>query len=183
MAAVFEHYRPRLERMADVRLDSRIRARVGIDDVIQEAYLEAARRLPEYLRERKLPFYLWLRFILGQVILKAHRREAAAKRDVGREVSLDHGANPGEDVPVMAEQFLALRASPSSSVARQEILEVVKRALSELEPLDREVLVLRYCEDLSNLETAQVLGITEAAASQRHVRAIRKLGTFITGLI
>jgi RNA polymerase sigma-70 factor (ECF subfamily) len=57
----------------------------------------------------------------------------------------------------------------------------VQEALNSMDPIDREVLALRHFEELSNAETAQVLGIGEAAASHRFVRALRRLKSILTG--
>lgn len=44
-----------------------------------------------------------------------------------------------------------------------------------MDPMDREILALRHFEQLSNAETARVLGIQEPAASKRYLRAARRL--------
>src|SRR5687767_187110 len=81
--------RDRLRRMVALRLDWRVQGRVDPSDVIQEAQLEAARRLDEYLDNPTMPFFLWLRLITGQKLAQLHRHHLGAKmRDAGREVSL-----------------------------------------------------------------------------------------------
>ena len=65
--------------------------------------------------------------------------------------------------------------SPSEAAARIELQARVQEARNSMDPIDREVLALRHFEQLSNLETAQVLEISEAAASNRFVRALRRL--------
>ena len=63
-AKLFEEYRPRLRRMVDVRMDVRARARFDPSDVLQEAFVEAARALPTYAEKKEqMPFFLWLRLI------------------------------------------------------------------------------------------------------------------------
>jgi RNA polymerase sigma-70 factor (ECF subfamily) len=56
-------HRERLRRMVALRLDHHLQGRIDPSDVIQETYLEAWTRLPEYLRNPSVPFYLWLRFL------------------------------------------------------------------------------------------------------------------------
>jgi RNA polymerase sigma-70 factor (ECF subfamily) len=56
----------------------------------------------------------------------------------------------------------------------------LRAALDEMDPLDREVLALRHFEELSNNETAEILGISKDAASKRHVRALVRLRGILT---
>ena len=96
LGALLEQYRSRLRRMVRLRLDPRLQGRVDTSDVIQEAFLDAARRLPDYVREPKAPFFLWLRFLTGQKLLELRRRHLGAElRDAGREVSLYRGIDAG----------------------------------------------------------------------------------------
>lgn len=170
----FERVRPRLERMLAVRLDPRVRRRVEPADILQEAYLEAARGLSEYLEQRPLPFFLWLRRITGLKLAEFHRKHlGAARRDAGREIT--PGGIPAASTASMAGYFVDPSRSPAQSAARLEILEKVENALRELEELDREVLAMRYFEELSNEETATALGLTPSGATKRHVRALRRL--------
>lgn len=174
LAELFDRVRPRLERMIAVRLNTRVRRRVDPADVLQEAYLDAARRLSEYLERRPLPFFLWLRQVTGQKLAEFHRRHVGtARRDAGREVT--PGSVPAASSASMAGCFVAPGRSPSQAAAQVEALERVQRALEGMEELDREVLALRYFEELSNEEAAAVLGISLSAAKKRHLRALRRL--------
>lgn len=173
---LFERYRSRLLRMVDLRLDPRLRARLDAGDIVQEAMLDAVRRLPEYLADPKMEFFLWLRWITGDRLLDAHRRNLGAqKRDAGQEVSLHQRAAPEATSLVLAEQLMGRLTSPSHAVRRGEIKRTVQEALNSLEPIDREVLVLRHFEHLSNLQTAQVLGLKKSGASKRYVAAVRRI--------
>jgi RNA polymerase sigma-70 factor (ECF subfamily) len=71
---VFARHRSRLRRMVELRLDRRLQARIDASDVIQEAYVDVVGRLDEYLREPNYPLFLWLRLIVGERLLKLHRR-------------------------------------------------------------------------------------------------------------
>src|SRR5271166_6620129 len=96
LAELFGCYRKRLRQMVRLRLDRRLQGRVDPSDVLQEAYIDFARKLPEYTRARpELPFYLWLRLITGERLLRIHRQHLGTlMRDVDREVSLYRGALP-----------------------------------------------------------------------------------------
>ena len=67
---LFERYRDRLRRMIRLRLDRRLQGRVDPSDVLREAYLDVARRVPEYTAAPPMQFYLWLRVLTGQRLLE-----------------------------------------------------------------------------------------------------------------
>lgn len=174
IGAQLELFRPRLERMVTVRLDPRLRRRVDPADVIQEAFVEVARRMEEYRAKRPLPFFLWVRLITGQKLLEFHRRHlAAGVRDVGREVT--PGSIPSASSASLAERFVDPTPSPANKVARNETLARVRKAIEGLEELDREILALRYFEGLSIEEAATVLELSPSSAKRRHLHALHAL--------
>jgi RNA polymerase sigma-70 factor (ECF subfamily) len=166
----------RLRRMVQLRLDRRLQGRLDPSDVLQETYFEVARSLAEYLRNPALPFFLWLRLLTGRKLQALHRRHLGTQaRDAGREVSLYHGALPQASSASLAAQLLGHFTSPSQAAVRAELQVRLQEVLNGMDPLDREVLALRHFEQLSNAETARVLGLKEAAASNRFVRALKRL--------
>jgi RNA polymerase sigma-70 factor (ECF subfamily) len=169
LAELFAGHRERLRRMVALRLDPRLNGRLSPSDVLQEAYIDALMRLEHYLAKPGQSFYGWLRLIVGQRLVDVHREHlGAGKRDAGREL-------PPASSPCLAAQLAGQLTSPSGAAARNEELARLQEALDRLEPLDREVLALRHFEELSNAETAEVLGIERAAASKRYVRALARL--------
>ena len=166
----------RLRRMVALRLDRRLQGRIDPSDVIQEAYLEASVRLAEYLRNPSMPFFLWLRFLTGQKLVTLHRHHLGVKmRDAGQEVALCQGPLPEASSAALAAQLLGHDTRPSEAAIRAELKIRVQEALNSMDPLDREVLALRHFEQLSRAEIAQVLGISEAAAGKRYIRALERL--------
>jgi RNA polymerase sigma-70 factor (ECF subfamily) len=183
LARVFGHYRERLRRMVQLRLDRRLQGRVDPSDVLQETYLDLARRAGDGFSLPNIPFFLWLRLLTGQRLLALHRQHLGAKmRDVGQEVALRHGAMPQATSASLAAQLLGHLTSPSEAAIRAELQLRLQEALNSMDPLDREVLVLRHFEELSNQETAEVLGLQKAAASNRYVRALKRLGAILSGI-
>ena len=179
--ALLARHQERLRRMVALRLDQRLQGRFDASDVIQEAYLEASRRLADYLKQPNMPFFLWLRFITGQKLLELHRYHLGAQaRDAGREVSLYRGSLPETTSAALAAQLLGHLTRPSEAAIRAETKVRLQEALNRMEPLEREVLALRHFEHLSNAETAQVLGIQESAASKRYLRALKRLKDILT---
>src|SRR5262245_3067262 len=174
--ALFARHRDRLCRMVETRLDPRLRARLDASDVVQDAYVAVVERLPEYLRDPKLPFFLWLRLVVGERLVQLHRHHLGTHlRDAGREISLYRGVLPPASSAALAAQLLGKLTSPSQAAVRAERILRLQEALNTLDPVDREVLALRHFEELTAAESAQVLGIEEAAAAKRYFRALKRL--------
>jgi len=171
---LFDRHRDRLRRMIQFRLDDRINARVDPSDVLQDVFIEYARALPTYVRSPECPFFLWLRFLTGMKLNAVHRHHLGVRaRDPRREVSLAGG--PATSSVSLASHLLGDCSTPSESAQRAEHQARVQDALNAMDPVDREVLSLRHFEQLTNQETAAALGLSEAAASNRFVRALRRL--------
>ena len=171
---LLNRYRARLTRMVRLRLDPRLRGRVGVSDVLQEAYLEAFERLEDYLKNPEVPFYVWLRFIAAQRVLTMHRRHIAAEgRAVGREQPLA-AVSAASSVAIAAE-LIGRELSPTGAAVRAELRQRLVEAFEGMEPIDREVLALRHFEQVSNVDAARILGLEPDASSKRYVRALRKL--------
>jgi RNA polymerase sigma-70 factor (ECF subfamily) len=173
---LLNRHHDRLRRMVAVRLDSRLQGRVDPSDVLQETYLEAAARLADYMRRPDLPFHLWLRLVAGDRLAKLHRTHLGTQmRAVGREVQLDLLPAPDASSAVLAAAFAAGGDRPSEAAVRAERQRRLQEILEGMDPIDREVLALRYFEELSLTEAALVMGVNEKAAHKRHVRALSRL--------
>ena len=141
IAEAFSGHRPRLRRMVQLRLDRRLQGRIDPSDVLQEAYLEVARSLADYLKNPEIPFYLWVRFITGRKLQAVHRHHLGTlARDAGREVFLHRGALPQASSVSLAEQLLGRYASPSQAAVKAELQIRVQEALNGMDAIDREVL-------------------------------------------
>jgi RNA polymerase sigma-70 factor (ECF subfamily) len=183
LAALFTGYCDRLRKMVRLRLDRRLSGRIDTSDVLQDAYLDVARRFPEYTAAPAVPFYIWLRSLTEQRLVDLHRQHLGAEmRDAGREVSLYRGALPAASSASLAHQLLAGLTSPTQAAVRAEMQLRLQDALNSMDALDREVLVLRHFEELTNAEAAEVLGIEPPAASKRYIRALRRLKTILEGV-
>jgi RNA polymerase sigma-70 factor (ECF subfamily) len=168
---LFAQHHVYVHRLVELRLDARLRSRVDPADVVQEAYLEALNRLDAYLARPALPFRLWLRQIACDRALKARRHHlGAARRAVDREVPL-----PEQSSLLLARQLLSGGSTPSQQLENRELVRRLRRAVDQLAETDREVVMLRHFEGLSNQEVACLLGIDPAAASKRHGRAMLRL--------
>jgi len=176
LAALFDRYRSRLRQMVRLRLDRRLRGRVDPSDVLQEAYLDVAQQLSGYFQQEDMSFFLWLRLVTGQRMMRMHRQHlGAAMRDAGREVSLYKGALPQATSVSLAAQLLGRLTSVTQAAVRAEMQVKLQEAVNSMDPMDREIIALRHFEELSNDEAAEVIGLSKAAASNRYIRALGRL--------
>jgi RNA polymerase sigma-70 factor, ECF subfamily len=168
-------HQARLRQMITVRMDSRLSARLDPSDVVQEVFADACRKLPDYLEQRPLPFYPWLRQLAWERLVKLHQRHIKAqKRSTTREQRFDIALSD-KSALALANRLLASESSPSRQAMHAELRHRVRVALAQLAERDREVLVMRYLEQLSTREIAAVLGIAEGAVKTRHLRALQRL--------
>jgi RNA polymerase sigma-70 factor (ECF subfamily) len=175
LAEFFADERPRLQRMVEFRLDPRLRGRVDADDILQEAYVAAAQRLEALRTSQPMSPLVWLRLIVGQTLIDVHRRHIGAqRRGADRERSIQANLAGGTSM-TMTFHLLGRLTSPSNAALKAELSGLVTKALDEMNETDREVLALRHFEELTNKETAEVLGIEPKAASIRYVRALARL--------
>jgi RNA polymerase sigma-70 factor (ECF subfamily) len=180
LRALLERYRDRLKRMVHLRLSRRLAGRVDESAVIQESYLDVARRLDEYLKGPPTAFFLWLRNVTESKLSEVHRRHLGGQGgDSEREVTLHRGGLPIADSVSLAAQLLGKLAAPSPSEIRVETRIRVQEALNSMDPIDREVLALKHFEQLSTGEIAEVLGLSQAATGSRYLRAIKRLRTLL----
>jgi RNA polymerase sigma-70 factor, ECF subfamily len=175
LGAVFARHQRPLERMIAFRLDERVRGRVDPEDVLQEAFIEASKRLQEYLAAPQVSFFVWLRQITYQTLLTVQRRHFGQKRDPRLEVNGKADANQDATCLSIFSAFVGQLTTPSQLLMKQEQLDQLKRILAEMDDIDREVLALRHFEHLSNSQIAESLGISVTAASNRYVRAMTRL--------
>jgi RNA polymerase sigma-70 factor (ECF subfamily) len=172
LRSLLEGHRRRLRRMVELRLDSRLSARIDASDVVQEAMFDAVRRLVEYERDRPLPFYLWLHRLAADRLAEFRRLHHRQGRDVSREETmLRMDASTG----LVVDRLVASDTTPGMALIREEQCGHVRAALAELPPRDREILVMRHLEDLTVVEIAAILDISESAAKMRHLRAIERI--------
>lgn len=179
--ALLGKHRDRLKKMVSCRMDPRLAARVSPSDVVQETMITAARDLDSFAKDRPMPFYPWLRRLAWNRLMDLQRRHLyRQKRAVGREEQ----AAPMTDQSLfeLAKRLVGHGPSPSRAAQTRETRERLRAALDELEPTQREVLLLKYVEDMTLAEAAAVLDITVDAAKMRHLRAVQRLRTLLADL-
>jgi RNA polymerase sigma-70 factor (ECF subfamily) len=175
LADLFDAFRERLVRMVELRLDTRLRRRLDPADVVQEAWLEVARRFPEWAEADSMPWHVWLRLTTAQALVHAQRRHFGVHlRDPRFEASRP-GSRPSVTAAQAADALVDSATTPTQAARRSELRARVLEALESLDEIDREVVVLRHYEGLSNAEAAAELSIETAAASKRFTRALLRL--------
>jgi len=173
-------HREPLRRLIGMRLDPALAARLDASDIVQEVLLEAHKRLAEYLRDPSMPFRLWLRHLAQDHVIDAHRRHRQAqRRSLDREQPLVPAVLADHSSMELAGQLLDSERTPASEAIQRELQRRLDLAIADLDEDDREIILMRHREQLSNQQTAQALGLSEAAASMRYLRAIRRLRSML----
>ncbi|MFO1054326.1 MAG: sigma-70 family RNA polymerase sigma factor [Planctomycetota bacterium] len=176
LAALFAQHRDRLRRMIEFRLHPKLLRRIDPDDVLQDAWLDAVQRIDSYAQQRDPSVYLWLRLVLAQTIIDHHRRHLGAQmRSANQEVPMIRYVGPSMSSDAISLHLSGGLTSPSGVAARNETATLLRQVLDQMDEIDREILVLRHLEELSNSEVCQILNLQPTAASNRYVRALARL--------
>lgn len=167
-------YRDRLRNLIRLRLDARLSARVDPSDVIQEAMVDAHRQLSQFAIERPLPFYPWLRQVTLSRLAQVHRFHLQAQRRSAHREAEEFSVLDQSSAE-LAKRLVSSVSTPSEIVRHKEEHHQLEEAILKLSETDREVLVLRYLEQLPTVEAAAVLDVTPNTFAQQHLRAVRRL--------
>jgi RNA polymerase sigma-70 factor (ECF subfamily) len=179
---LFSLHRQRIWRMIRFRMDRRLAARIDPDDVLQEAFLAARTRIDNFLAEPHRSFFVWLRMIALQTLFDQHRHHIGAEmRNAARDVRIDQADSSNTSL-CLAAQLAGTLTSPSQAAAGLEMMQQLEQAIASMAALDQEIIAMRHFEDLTNIESAEALGISPTAASNRYVRAIARLKEILTSL-
>lgn len=173
---LLDRHREPVRRLVQLRMDRRIQQRVDVSDVVQDVMFEANDRLQTYLENPVMAFHLWLRQIAWDHMIDAYRRHRkSAKRDMDREQPLVVSGDPDQSTIELAGQLCDPGITPHAAAAQRELAEHVEATIEQLDEGDREIILMRHYEHLTNQEVAEVLGLNSPAASMRYLRAIRRL--------
>jgi RNA polymerase sigma-70 factor, ECF subfamily len=168
-------HREYVKRVVELRMGEDLRGRVDPSDVVQETQLVVLRRIDDFLQRRPTAFRVWLRRKVLEQIVDTRRHHLAAKRSVRRQFRLSDASSLS-----LAQQLMVSR--PSQIARRKETAQLVRAAIERMGETDREILLLRHIEELTNSEAAEALEIDPGTARKRHGRAIRRLGQLLADL-
>jgi RNA polymerase sigma-70 factor (ECF subfamily) len=173
---LLERHRLSLRRLVQARMDRALARRVDASDIVQDVLLEANGRLQDYLADPKMPFHVWLRHLAKDRIIDMHRQHRGAqRRSLDREQAMAAPAFGDQSSFDLAAQIQDQELTPAAASIRKELEGRFLAALDKMDEEDREILLMRHFEQLGNSETAEMLGVSAAAAGMRHLRALRKL--------
>lgn len=180
--ALLERHRAALRRLVEMRMDQALVRRVDASDIVQDVMVEANRRLADYLANPTMPFHLWLRHMARDRLIDAHRRHrVAGRRSLDREQPLVAKGDVDRSTLELAAQLCDRELTPAAAATWQELQRRFQQAIEELDDQDREIVLMRHFEELSNQEVAKVLELSAAAASMRYLRAMRRLRALMGG--
>jgi RNA polymerase sigma-70 factor (ECF subfamily) len=166
-----------LHLLARLELGSRLRAHVEPSDIVQLTLLEAQRKRHHFRGTTEAEMAAWLRRILAHKLADGLRSLGRAKRDVGRERSLEAALE--ESSARLGAWLAAEQSSPSDRAERNEQAILLAGALAALPQPQRETVVLRHLENWSLADIARHLGRTQAAAVGLLQRGLKNLRAFL----
>jgi len=176
LAELFGQYRPQLRRMVELRIAGPLTSRVDPSDILQETFMDASQKIDNYVSHPQVTFFVWLRGLTLDRLAKTQRRHLGTQsRATGRELRL-----PEESSLALGRRLLAGGPTASRLVEQDELRRQVTAALRQLNDRDREVLVMRHFEGMSNSQVAEALAIGASAATMRHGRALKRLKDILT---
>jgi RNA polymerase sigma-70 factor (ECF subfamily) len=173
---LMDRHRDSLHKMVECRLNQGVARRVDASDIVQDALLTASRRLADYLENPSIPFHAWLRQLTRDRLADVYRRELADKRDVGREQG--GPATERSSLDPLA-QVRDAQLTPAAMLLRKEFAERFHHAVEQLDEGAKEIILMRHAEQLTNSQAAELLGLSEAAAGMRYLRALRQLKSLL----
>lgn len=173
---LLDRHRDSLNRMVRCRLNQGVARRVDASDVVQDALVTASRRLTEYLQSPSMPFHAWLRQLARDRLADVYRRELAAKRDVAREFSVAQAERSSLNPLAQVRDD---ELTPAAMLLRKEFAERFQDAVNQLDEEAQEIILMRHREQLTNSQVAELLGISEPAASMRYLRALRQIKSLL----
>jgi RNA polymerase sigma-70 factor (ECF subfamily) len=173
LSDAFERLRPRLLAMIDRRIGPKLAARVDPEGVVHEAYLRARPRW-QALSPRPADLDAW---VYGQVrdrLIELVRGALGSERNVSRDVAWPDGSPAA-----LADHLVDSQTSPTAALSRAERCAVVKAALEQLAPIDREILALRYFDGLNFVQIGAIVGLSQNAATKHALNAMVELRDLI----
>jgi RNA polymerase sigma-70 factor (ECF subfamily) len=149
--------------------------RTDAEDVLQDTFLKAFLHLREFRKESRLS--TWLTRIAVNEALGRLRRGAGRKQ-----VSLDEPIEI-EGKQSMPREIEDRQADAEEVYSKLELQAVLSKAIGELEPASRMIVVLRYAQDVSTEATPKLLGLSVPAVKTRLLRARLKMRKSLSGFV
>lgn len=175
LGSLIARHRDYLRRVVDARMEPGLRRKLDPSDVVQETLAVANRRIDDYLTRRPTAFRLWLRSTALEQLIGARRHHRAQKRSLERDICISDASSLA-----LARTFAG--SGPADRLLRREAAGQVRQALAALTLSDREMLIMRHGEGLSNAEAAEILELDPKTASKRYGRSLQRLALQLSKL-
>lgn len=151
-----------------------MRDQADAEDVVQETFLSAFKGIDRFDGRSGLSTWLY-RIAFNAAMMRLRRRRPEF-------VPIDTADEPEGDLPI-PEALVDWCLLPEQELVRAETWAEMERAIGELPPKLRAVFVMRDLEELSTVETADALGLSEQAVKTRLHRARLLLRERLTGYL
>ena len=173
LTEAFQRLRPRLVAMINRRISTKLAARLDPEGVVHEAFVRARPRW-QALTPKPDDLDAWVYAQVLDRFREVVRRELGPEHDVDRDV-----AGPEGPSAPLAEYLIDSHTGPNTALSRAERCAIVRAALEELDPIDREILALRYFDGLNFTQIGAILGLKANTANSRALRAAVKFRQLI----
>ena len=181
-------YRNYLRMVVRTGLGPRLRERVELSDVVQEALVEVVRQFPQFTGQNEAALLGWLRRLVGQKLADLGRYHSRAKRAGGAmAVPLDaspdaaNGRRSGEENGRLLDMLALSQTSPSQAVSKREQLVLLADAFAGLPESEADVLWLYFTENLSFEAIGLRLGLSRKSVRGIHARGLKHLKRSVEG--
>ncbi len=179
-------YRNYLRMVVRTGLGPRLRERVELSDVVQEALVEVVRQFPQFTGENEAALVGWLRRLVGQKLADLGRYHSRVKRaGAGSAVPLEAAttgrAGPGDEGGRLLDVLALSQTSPSQAVSRREQTVLLADALAALPTPEADVLWLYYADNLSFEAIGERFGLSRKSIRGIMVRGLKRLKRSLEG--
>lgn len=168
-----ERYREYLELLARLQTGRRLQGKIDLSGIVQQTLLEAHRARAHLAAQDQPQRTAWLRRILGNNLRDEIRKAGAARRDVGRERSLE--GELAESSSRLEAWLAAQQSSPSQRAMREEQLLILADALAQLPPDQRQAVEMHHLQGLPLAQVARTLQRDKGAVAALLYRGLKKL--------
>jgi RNA polymerase sigma-70 factor (ECF subfamily) len=180
-------YRNYLRMVVRTGLGPRLRERVELSDVVQEALVEVVRQFPQFTGQNEASLVGWLRRLVGQKLADLGRYHSRAKRSAGvTDLALDapyegSGSDHGQGAGRLLDMLALSQTSPSEAASRRELIVLLADALADLPEPEAEVIWLYHADGLSFEAIGDRLGLSRKSIRGVWARGLKVLKRSLEG--
>jgi RNA polymerase sigma-70 factor (ECF subfamily) len=181
-------YRNYLRMVVRTGLGPRLRERLELSDVVQEALVEVVRQFPQFTGQNEAALVGWLRRLVGQKLADLGRYHSRSKRTGGGstlplEAPFDPGspARPGEGGGRLLDMLSLSQTSPSEVASRRELIVLLADALAALPEPEADIIWLHHAENLSFEAIGERIGLSRKSARGIWARGLKRLKRSLEG--